>query len=160
MLGYQVKLVRAGVWRDRGVTALLRVPLRMKALMFVSTFVRILIVAAAPESSVNSLTGVVWQAALASILQYHTVNMLQQKIRCPLLCQPRPLNLVHYVLMYGAGSWQVMIIRIMPHCWKVSCMASTSWILMCALNMHLCQIINQLFVPTILPWCRPRLWRS
>ena len=51
--------------------------------MFVSTFVGILIVAAAPESSVNLLTGVVWQAALASILQYHTVNMLQQKNKVP-----------------------------------------------------------------------------
>ena len=60
-----------------------RTTLRMKALMFVSTFVGILIVAASPKSSVNSLTGVVWQAALASILQYHTVNMLQQKNKVP-----------------------------------------------------------------------------
>ena len=62
--------------------------------MFVSTFVQILIVAAAPESSVNSLTGVVWQAALASTLQYHTVNMLQQKkIRCPPPLPTPPLEL-------------------------------------------------------------------
>ena len=63
---------------------------RMKALMFVSNFVEILIMAAAPVSSINSLTGVVWQAALASILQYHTVNMLQQKNKAPPPLPTRP----------------------------------------------------------------------
>ena len=58
--------------------------------MFVSTFVGILIVAVAPKSSVNSLTGVVWQAALASILQYNTVNILQQKNVSPSFANPTP----------------------------------------------------------------------